>query len=341
MYLIIGGTKFLGRHLIDSLLERGYEVALFNRGKYSAEDIPGVETIHGDRNRDLEKLEGRKWDAVIDTCGYLPETVRASARFFADAAEIYVFVSSMSCYADTSRPNYDETTPVSRLTPEQKAETEKIDPSSDITAATLGEYYGPLKALCEEAAEAEMPGRVLQVRSGLIVGPYDPTDRFTYWVMRVARGGEVLAPRGPDRYVQVIHGKDLSGWIVAMTEKRMTGTFNVSGRPFEMTMLGMLEGIRSTTGSDAEFVWADEHFLERENVSPWSEMPLYLPESDEPNRGFLSANIDKALESGLVFRPFDDTVLDTFEWRKEVDGPLKAGITSERESQLLAKLKDR
>jgi 2'-hydroxyisoflavone reductase len=341
MYLIIGGTKFLGRHLVDSLLGRGHEVALFNRGKYSAERVPNVETINGDRNRDLEKLNGRKWEAVIDTCGYLPETVRKSAEFFSESTEAYVFVSSMSCYDDTSRPDYDETTPVSVLTPEQRVETEKIDPSSDITAASLGEYYGPLKALCEEAAEAAMPGRVLNVRSGMIVGPYDPTDRFTYWVMRVARGGEVLAPGRPEGCVQMIDARDLSNWIISMAEKRAAGTFNVTGRPFEMNFGSMLEQINEAVGGNARFTWADEEFLDREGVQPWSEMPFFLPRSLESTRGFLAANIDKALESGLTFRSFAETVLDTWTWRNELGAPLKAGITAEREAELLAKLKDR
>lgn len=341
MYLIIGGTKFLGRHLVDSLLASGHGAVLFNRGKHSSEGLPDIEVVHGDRNLDLDKLKDRKWDAVIDTCGYLPDTVQKSAEFFADKADTYVFISSMSCYADTSRPNFDETTPVAESTPEMKAETDKIDRSGDITAMTLGPAYGAMKGLCEQAAETAMPGRVLEVRSGLIVGPYDPTDRFTYWVMRTAQGGEVLAPGTPDRFVQVIHARDLADWIVSMAERNMAGTFNISGRPFELTMGGMLESIRDATGSGAVFTWAPEDFLMTEEVAPWSEMPLYLPESDEENRGFLSANIDKALATGLKFRSFDETVLDTYMWRKELTQPLKAGITSEREAELLSKLKSR
>jgi len=329
----------LGRHLVDSLLARGHEVMLFNRGKHPAGDMPDIEMIHGDRNLDLGKLRERRWKAVIDTCGYLPDMVTRSAGFFAGSADMYVFISSMSCYADTSRPDFDESTPVAELTEELRVETDKIDGASDITAPTLGAAYGPMKALCEQAAEAAMPGRVLQVRSGLIVGPHDPTDRFTYWVMRTARGGKVLAPGTPGRYVQLIDARDLSDWIVSMTEQKTPGIFNVTGRPFEMTMESMLEETRAATGSDAEFAWADEDFLERENIAPWSEMPLYLPESDESNKGFLSANIDKALATDLKFRPFRETVLDTFTWRKTMDSPLKAGLAPEREAELLAKLK--
>jgi 2'-hydroxyisoflavone reductase len=341
MYLIIGGTKFLGRHLVDSLLAGGHDVALFNRGKHPASDMPDIEVVHGDRNRDLNKLAGRKWDAVIDTCGYLPETVKKSAEFFADSTDTYVFISSGSCYADTSKPGYDETTPVAVLTEEQENRAAKVDPFGEINAYMLKDLYGGLKAQCEQAAEAAMPGRVLQVRSGLIVGPYDPTDRFTYWVMRTADVGEVLAPGERDRFVQLIDVRDLSDWIVLMAEKRTAGTFNVGGRPFEMTMGGMLEKIRTAAGSDAIFTWAPEEFLVREKVSPWSEMPLYLPESDDESRGFLSANIDRALASGISFRPFSQTVLDTYRWRGTLDVPLKAGVTLERERELLAKLKNR
>lgn len=341
MYLIIGGTKFLGRHLVDSLQARGHGVALFNRGKHPAEGLPDIEIVHGDRNSDLDKLKGRKWEAVIDTCGYLPGTVKRSAEFFADSTHSYVFISSMSCYADASRPDFDETTPVLEMTTEMKVETDKIDPLSDITAPMLGASYGPLKVLCEAAAVTAMPSRVLQVRSGMIVGPHDPTDRFTYWVMRIARGGEVLAPGNPERFVQLIDARDLSDWIVRMTEDRQTGIFNVTGRPFELAMGGMLAGIGSATGGDANITWAPEAFLTAENIAPWSEMPVYLPESDEDSRGFLSANIDKALAAGLTFRPFAETAIDTFTWRESFDAPLKAGISAEREAELIGKLKSR
>lgn len=341
MYLIIGGTKFLGRHLVDSLLARGHEVTLFNRGKHPSDNMPETEVVHGDRNRDLDKLRGRKWKAVIDTCGYLPGSVKASAAAFADSAETYVFISSMSAYADAGPVDFDETGPLAQLDNEQQERARAVDPSGDVTAVSLGDLYGGLKGECEQAAEEAMPGRVLTLRSGMIVGPYDPTDRFTYWVMRVGKGGEVLAPGDPDRFVQMIDARDLAGWTVRMAEDGETGTYNVTGKPFETTMGRVLAVIKETTGSDAEFSWAGEDFLDRENVQPWSEMPFYLPESDDDVKGFLSANVDKALKAGLAFRPFNETVLDTFNWRAGVDGPLKAGITRERERELLAKLKSK
>jgi 2'-hydroxyisoflavone reductase len=196
-----------------------------------------------------------------------------------------------------------------------------------------------LKAQCEQAVAATMPGRVLTVRPGMIVGPYDPTDRFTYWVNRVADGGEMLAPGDPDRFVQLIDARDLAGWTVEMAARGETGIYNATARPFEMTMEGMLTRIKEATASDAVFSWAREEFLTQENVQPWSEMPFYLPESDEDNKGFLSANVNKALAKGLNFRPFSETVRDTLEWRKSVPEKMRAGIDREREAELLGKLR--
>ena len=182
--LILGGTVFLGRHLVEAALARGHAVTLFNRGQHNPDLFPEVERLRGDRDGDLQALEGRRWDAVVDTCGYVPRVVRASAEMLAPNVDHYTFISSISVYADTSKPGIDEQAPVGTLD----------DPT---TEEVTGESYGPLKALCEQAAEAAMPGRVLNIRPGLIVGPHDPTDRFTYWVRRVAEGGEVLAPGNP------------------------------------------------------------------------------------------------------------------------------------------------
>jgi 2'-hydroxyisoflavone reductase len=339
MYLIIGGTKFLGRHLVDSVLKRGGEVVLFNRGKHPADNMPDVEMVHGDRSLDLDRLKGRKWKAVIDTCGYLPQTVTISAKALADSAERYIFISSISAYADAGRPGFDETTALAGLGPEQQERARAVDPSGDVTARSLGDLYGGLKAQCEQAVEREMPGRVLTIRPGMIVGPYDPTDRFTYWVDRVAEGGEVLAPGDPDRFVQLVDARDLADWTVEMAARGETGIYNATSGPYEMTMERMLVQIRETAASDAVFSWAREEFLTRENVQPWSEMPFYLPESDEDNKGFLSANVDKALAAGLDFRPFSETVRDTLEWRKSVPEKMRAGIDRERESELLGKLR--
>jgi 2'-hydroxyisoflavone reductase len=184
-----------------------------------------------------------------------------------------------------------------------------------------------------------MPNRVLTARAGMIVGAYDWTDRFTYWVMRVARGGEILAPGKPENFVQMIDAGDLSEWIVKMVEENANGIFNVTGKPFQLNFGKMLDAIASATGAEAKFVWADEKFLAENNVQPWSEMPFYLPESFEEARGFLAMNVDRALAKGLKFRPFSDTILDALKWRAAQDFELKAGISAERERELLQKLK--
>jgi 2'-hydroxyisoflavone reductase len=339
--LIIGGTKFWGRHLAAAALARGHEVTLFNRGKHSPESIDNIEQIQGDRHRDLDKLGGgRRWHAVIDTCGYLPPSVRASAGALKDSVDRYVFISSISAYADYSNPNFDETAPLAQLTEEQSARAKAIDPAGDVTAATLEEMYGALKALCEQEAEKALPDKTLIIRPGLIVGSFDPTDRFTYWVMRVARGGEVLAPGSPDRFVQLIDARDLSEWTVKMIETESRGVFNATGRPFELTMEKMLGEMKTIAGSDASFTFVSEEFLDCEKVVQWSEMPLYLSESREEIKGFLSVNIDKALQANLTFRPLSETIRDVLDWRKTRAGELKAGIDSERERELLAKWRE-
>jgi 2'-hydroxyisoflavone reductase len=338
--LIIGGTKFLGRHLIAAALARGHEVTLFNRGRHSTENFANVEQIHGDRNLDLDKLNARRWDAVIDTCGYLPQSVKASAEALKDAANQYVFISSISAYDGFRNPDFDETARVAELNEEQQKRAKEIDPKGELTGPVLGEMYGALKVLCEREAEKAMPGKVLQVRSGLIVGSFDPTDRFTYWVMRVAAGGEVLAPGTPQRFVQIIDGRDLSEWIIKMVGQNETGVYNVTGKPFELTMRAMLEEIKNVSGSDALFTWVSEEFMNREKVEGWSEMPLYLSESNEEFKGFLSANVDKALRTGLEFRPLRETIRDTLNWRKTKSDRMKAGIDSEREQELLRKWRE-
>jgi len=333
--LIIGGTKFVGRHLVTAALERGHEVTLFNRGT-QASPFAGVETISGDRNKDLDKLQGRRWDAVIDTCGYLPRAVKAAAETL--SVERYVFISSQSAYADVSVPGVDETAPLRSLTREELERAYQIDTAGQ---PSYGELYGGLKALCEQAAETAMPNHVLIVRPGLIVGPYDYTDRFTYWVLRVARGGEVLAPGRPARPVQFIDARDLAEWIVSLTEGGATGTYNANRSPNSLTMQDVLDECRLISNSDAVFTWVSEAFLREEKVAAWSEMPLWLPEEEAPQlQGFMFVNCDKALAAGLRIRPLGDTIRDTLTWAQdELRGvALKAGMDAEREQTLLRKL---
>jgi 2'-hydroxyisoflavone reductase len=335
--LILGGTKFLGRHLAEAALARGHEVTLFNRGQLNPELFPGVEKLRGDRDGGLDALRGRRWDAAVDTSGYSPRVVRDSARLLAEAVEHYAFVSSISVYKDTSVPGVGEDYPVASVTDERLREAEALRQSELTAAPFFGEVYGALKALCERAAEAEMPGRVLNARAGLIVGPHDYTDRFTYWPRRVAEGGEVLAPGDPERQVQVIDARDLAGWVLDMAEARKTGTFNATGPDYKLTMGRVLETCRGNTGSDARFVWADEQFLLDAGVGPWGEMPLWTPASDEGNRHILAVNIGKALAAGLKFRPLSETVRDTLEWdlTRPADTQRRAGLAREKEREVL------
>lgn len=334
--LIIGGTRFLGHHLVAVARACDHEITLFNRGLHSS-DLTGVETIQGDRHSDLAKLEGRRWDAVIDTCGMLPRAVRAAAEALCDSVERYVFISTQNVYADISVLNTDETAPLTTLTPEQLAEANAIDTAGE---PSYGKMYGGLKALCEQAAEEVMPKRVLNIRPGLIVGPYDYTDRFTYWVVRVARGGEVLAPGRPDRFVQFIDVRDLAEWTVRMIEQGAAGVYNANGPTNTVTMQSVLAECKSVSDSNALFTWVSEDFLLQENVSAWSEMPLWLPEEAAPQlKGFMFINCDKAVQAGLRYLPLSDTIRDTLMWHQatRANEALKAGIDAEEEQTLLRK----
>ena len=338
--LILGGTRFLGRHLVTAALERNHQITLFNRGNHPAAVSPDVETLRGDRHTNLAKLQGRRWDAVIDTSGYLPRSVRASAQVLSAAVDRYVFVSSQSVYADLSLVGVDETAPLATLTSEQLAEANAIDSSGQTSAVNYGKMYGGLKALCEQAVEEVMSNRALNIRPGLIVGPDDYTDRFTYWVVRVAGGGEVLAPSRPDRYLQFIDVRDLAEWTVRMVEQKETGVFNANGLPGLVTMGRLLEECKTVSGSNATFTWVSEDFLLQQPVAAWSEMPLWLPEEAAPHlSGFMFMNCDKAVSAGLTFRPLRGTIRDTLTWYEatRADGNLNAGIDREREERLLSK----
>lgn len=338
--LIIGGSRFVGRHLVTAALAGNHDVTLFNRGQHLTENVSEVETIHGDRNSDLTRLQGRRWDAVVDTCGFLPRAVKAATEFLSDSVDVYAFVSSQSVYADVSVLGIDENAPLKTLTSEQLDEANAIDSSGQSSAVTYEEMYGGLKALCEQAAEEVMPNRVLVIRPGLIVGPYDYTDRFTYWPVRVARGGEVLAPGRPDRYVQFIDARDLADWTVSMIPRKAAGVYNVNGASGTLTMEDVLEESRTVSESDAAFTWVNEEFLLQENVKAWGEMPLYLPEDAAPQlKGFMFVNTDKAVRDGLALRPLAATVADTLSWYRtnQANVEMKAGISRDKERQLLDK----
>lgn len=320
--LILGGTVFLGRHIVASARQRGHEITLFTRGERNPDLFPDVEKLRGNRDGNLAPLEGRRWDAVIDTSGYVPRVVRASAKLLRDAVGHYTFISSISVYAGFETPGMDETAPTGML-PDEGVE--------EIT----GETYGPLKALCERAVEEVMPGRALIIRPGLIVGPHDPTDRFTYWPRRVARGGEVLAPDRPDRETQFIDARDLADWTVRMLEAGATGVYNATGPAERLAMGHLLDVCNAAGGGSATFTWVPEHFLLDAGIGPWMELPLWVPESE--GAGFSSVSIAKALAAGLTFRPLEETVRDTLAWdaARPADAEYRAGLDAEKERETL------
>ena len=321
--LILGGTLFLGRHLVEAAQARGDEVTLFNRGRTDPRLFPDVETLHGDRDGgDLDALRTGEWDAVVDTSARVPRWVHDSAGLLAGRVGQYTFVSSCSVYADTSAAGTDESSPVLALADETVEE---------ITSA---EVYGGLKVLCERAAAEALPGRALSVRAGLIVGPYDPTGRFTYWVHRIAAGGEVLVPEPRDQPVQLVHARDLADWMLAAAARGETGVFNATGPASPLTMEALVAEIRGATGSDARLTWVDEHALVEHGVEAWSDLPLWLaPRTNPESANFLAVDVTKAMAAGLRFRPLADTVRDTLE---HAETSTKAGLDPARERELLA-----
>jgi 2'-hydroxyisoflavone reductase len=321
--LILGGTIFLGRHLVDVALQRGHDVTLFNRGQHNPDLFPDVEKLQGDRYRDLSLLEGRSWDAVIDTCGYTPRAVGQAATKLAGSVDHYTFISSISVYADTSIVGLTEDSPVRSL------------PAEPAKAAT-SLLYGPLKAAAERAAEQAMPHRTLVIRPGLIVGPHDDADRFAYWPRRVAQGGQVLAPGRPDKAIQVIDVRDLASWNIHMAETGATGVFNATGPDYVLTMGQFLEACKEVSGSDARIVWVDEVFLLEAGVTPFEDLPVWMTDAEELH-GFHAVDSSRAIGAGLTFRPIERTVADTLTWdrARAPDIQYKAGISREREQKLL------
>ena len=320
--LIIGGSRFSGHFAAEYALSRGHRLTLFNRGQSDPNAPAGAEHISGDRDADIEKLRGRKWDAVIDTCGYVPRVVRKSAELLKDAVGQYIFISSISAYADPIPPNADEDAPLATL----------ADPTVE---QVTGETYGGLKALCERVVQEVFAGRSTIVRPGLIVGPRDASYRFNYWVARVAKGGKVLAPGQPDAPVQFIDARDLGEWLIRLAEARTAGVFNAIGPAARLSMGTFLDTARAALGSDAAFTWLDEGFLLARQVQPWSELPVWLPGAD----GNLHTSSNRrAIAAGLTFRPLADTVQSTHAWMQAHPGdPSPEGtLTAERESSLLA-----
>jgi 2'-hydroxyisoflavone reductase len=317
--LVLGGTKFLGRATVDAALERGHELTLFNRGETNPDLFPEVEQLRGDRTSDLSALDGRRWDAVVDPSGYIPAVVRASAEALRDRVDRYLFVSSVSVYADFS-DGPSESSP--------RAELEDGQPDDELMLPGY-ENYGALKALAEDVVEEVYGERAILVRPGLIVGPHDPTGRFTYWPHRIAQGGEVLVPGPPDSRQQFVDVRDLGAWMVRLLEDGASGAYNATHPG--VTWAELVESGRRVTGSDASPVWVDGGWLADQGVGEWMEVPLWL--HDPEWVGMNRSDVSKAVAAGLTFRPLDDTVRGTLE---EADTTDEAGLKPDRERGLLA-----
>lgn len=313
--LILGGTKFLGRHTAEQALARGHEVTLFTRGQTNPELFPSAEHLTGDRDGGLDALESGDWDAVADMTGYVPRVVRASTELLRERVGRYLFVSSVSVYASLAEPVSED----SRLGELEDPQTEEVM-----------ENYGPLKAACEAVVQEVYGERATIVRPGLIVGPWDPTNRFTYWPSRLARGGEILAPAPPERHTQWIDVRDLASWMLDLLERNEPGIFNATneGVPWGELLAG------------GEVTWVTDDFLREQEVGQWMELPLWIP--DEP--GITATDVSRAVAAGLRFRPVPETVRDTAAWDAEhgrevsptLTGVSGAGLAPERERELLA-----
>lgn len=346
--LVLGGTGFLGPHFVEAARANGHALTLFNRGKsnptrFSGEEFRDIEQLQGDRKADMAALQGdRRWDAVLDTSAYIPADVTRSAKLLASRVRQYLIVSTISVYAKTDTPGQDETAPLATL----------ADPT--VTEVT-GESYGGLKALCEKAAEAEMPGRTTVVRPGLIVGPGDTTDRFTYWPARADRGGEILAPGSAQDPTQFIDVRDLAEFLLLTLEQRHIGTYNADAREGAITMGALLTACQAVSkrmntiqcvrapcpqppGHDSTLTWVPADFLEAQNVAPWQDMPVWIPAQGD-HKGFGRISTQRARAIGLKYRPIETTVTDTLTYWRELPeerrATPKAGLTPAREAEVL------
>jgi 2'-hydroxyisoflavone reductase len=335
--LVLGGTLFLGRHVVEAALARGHEVSTFCRGLTNPGLFPDVEELTGDRDGGLGALEGRDWDAVVDPSGYVPRVVRQSAELLAGAVGHYVFVSSISVYRDFAEAGFDESYPTGELPDDH---SEQVD-----------RFYGPLKAASEEVVREVYGDRCAIVRSGLIVGRYDWTNRFGWWVHRVAQGGDVLVPDAHPWPLQVVHGRDLADWMLDLAERRVDGTFNATGPETPLDMHDLLVVAREVSGSDAVFLTVPESFLLERGIEPFDHVPLWLALPENPAFvGFFDADVSRAVTAGLRFRPLAGTIADALAWERERGaapdkdyGPkaLATGLDPAREAELLGAWRSR
>lgn len=331
--LILGGTRFLGRHVVEQALARGHRVTVFTRGRRASP--PGAEALAGDRDPriapGLAALETGEWDAVIDTSGYVPRIVEASARLLAPRVRRYVFVSSLSVIATTDRPGLDERAPVAVLD----------DPASE----DVPKHYGALKAACENVVAAVYRDRATSVRPGLIVGPLDDTDRFGYWPARFVhprllgdRPHRAVVPAPPERPLQFIDARDLAQWMIDLAERDVGGTFNACSPARQWTFENLVGACRETADAPPEAAWIDDQTLLRYHVEPWTGLPLWIPRSDADSAGFMEIDCSRAAAAGLRTRPLADTVADTAAWlsSRDQEDAWKHVLTDARERQILS-----
>ncbi|RTL37692.1 MAG: NAD-dependent epimerase/dehydratase family protein [Candidatus Melainabacteria bacterium] len=326
--LVIGGTVFLGRHIVLEALASGHKVTTLNRGTHVLPEQENVEKLIDDREKDLDILAGRKFDAVIDVCGYKPEVVAQSAEILKNAVETYLFVSTISVYGSFEKIGLNESDPIKHTTLKKPGD------------------YGTFKADCEKVLQEIVPEKALIVRPGLIVGPFDPTDRFTYWPARIARGGKVVAPGKPDAAMQFIDVRDLARWLIELTENGERGIYNATGPRQRLTLGEFLESSNRALNGNCEFIWLDDEILENEKVQSFADLPFWIPASSAEYAGFQQIDCSKAFNAGLKFRPLEQTVRDTLAWHHEHRSdrsdrsktkPLAVGISPERERELIEK----
>lgn len=323
--LFIGGSRFVGKHAVLEAVGRGHSVTLFNRGTQQLPS-PEVQHIQGDRNQDLERLANHRFDAVIDTSAYVPRQVRDAAHALAGKVGNYLFISTISVYRDQTKSHQDEN-------------AELIELEDPTVEEVTGETYGGLKVLCERALDDTFPGRRIHIRPGVVVGPDDPTDRFTYWPVRVDRGGEVLAPGRADHPLQWIDARDLASWMITMLERDAEGTYNAVSEADRFTMGGLIDASQKAAENGATVTWVDEEFLLEQGVKPFADLPMWLAGA---SANFARIDGSKAHEAGLEIRSIEESAKDTLEWfRAERQDGLKTGLSEEREREILASWRNR
>ena len=333
--LVLGGTRFLGRHLVDLALARGDDVTVFTRGKQPNHWPGRVTALEGNRDQatspGLRAIEEGTWDAVVDTCGYVPRVVRQSAELLASRVGRYLFVSSISVFTDASRPGLTEKDPVGALE----------DPNTE----EIGKYYGPLKAACERVVSDVYGYRALNVRPGLIVGPHDPTDRFGYWVARFVhpellgeRAPEAVVPNPRSRPIQLVDARDLAAFMLELLDKGLEGTHNATSPAGQWTMGALIDALREVGGAGAPKPrWVEEELLIEKKIDPWTGLPLWIPLSFADEAGFMQIDCTKAERAGLRTRPLQDTIRDTAAWLAQRDnsGAWKDVLAADREREVL------